>query len=78
MNKNHKVWLFACRYKKYKVSLIKDDKMDYEKDLDLCEYNPMSIQLEQEMKALAKIVEAPSMSFFQRLMKKIICLNALN
>ena len=52
--------------------------MDYEKDLDLCEYNPMSIQLEQEMKALAKIVEAPSMSFFQRLMKKIICLNALN
>ena len=52
--------------------------MEYENDLELCEYNPMSIQLEQELKTLAKIVEAPSMSFFQKLMKKIICANALN
>ena len=46
--------------------------MDYENELELCEYNPMSVQYENELKALAQIVEAPAMTFFQRLMKKII------
>jgi len=46
--------------------------MDYENELELCEYNPMSVQYEKELKALAQIVEAPAMSFFQRMMKKII------
>jgi len=48
-------------------------KMDYENDLELCEYNPISLQYEKELQALAKIVEAPSMTFFKRLMKSIIC-----
>lgn len=47
--------------------------MDYEKDLELCEYNPVSVEYENELRMLAKIVEPPAMSFFQRLMKKIIC-----
>ncbi len=46
--------------------------MNYEEELELCEYNPISIQYENELKALAQIVEAPAMSLFQRLMKKII------
>ena len=46
--------------------------MEYENELELCEYNPMSVKYEMELKALAEIVEAPAMSFFQRLMKKII------
>ena len=46
--------------------------MDYENELEYCEYNPMSVQYEMELKALAQIVEAPAMSFFQRLMRKII------
>ncbi|MBR1617151.1 hypothetical protein IJ670_03280 [bacterium] len=46
--------------------------MDYEKDLELCEYNPRSIALEQEITKLAQIVEAPAMTFFQKMMKKII------
>ena len=46
--------------------------MDYEKDLELCEYNPLSVKYENELRVLAQIVEAPAMSFFQRLMKKII------
>ena len=49
--------------------------MDYENDLELCEYNPISIQYENELKALAKIVELPAMSFFQKLMKKIVVAN---
>ena len=58
----------------YSTRLVqnKDDKMDYENELELCEYNPMSVQYEKELKALAQIVEAPAMSFFQRMMKKII------
>jgi len=50
----------------------KDDKMDYENEMYLCEYNPVSIEYEQELRALATIVEAPAMSFFQRLMKRIV------
>ena len=46
--------------------------MDYEKDLELCEYNPVSLQYEKEIRMLAAIVEAPAMSFFQKLMKKIV------
>jgi len=46
--------------------------MEYEKDLDLCEYNPISLQYEAEIQMLSKAVEAPAMSFFQKLMKKII------
>ena len=46
--------------------------MDYENDLELCEYNPISLQYEAELRTLAQIVEKPAMSFFQRLMKKIV------
>ena len=46
--------------------------MDYENELEYCEYNPVSVQYERELQALAKIVEAPAMSLFQRMMKKII------
>ncbi len=46
--------------------------MEYENDLELCEYNPISLQYEKEIRTLASIIEAPAMSFFQRLMKKII------
>ena len=46
--------------------------MDYENELEFCEYNPISVAYENELQALAKIVEAPAMSLFQRLMKKII------
>lgn len=46
--------------------------MNYENDLELCEYNPISIQYENEIRALAQIIEMPAMSFFQKLMKKII------
>ncbi len=47
--------------------------MDYEKDLELCEYNPISVEYENELRALAKIIETPAMSFFQKLMKRIVC-----
>lgn len=50
--------------------------MDYENELEFCEYNPLSIQYENEIKALAKIIEPPAMTLFQRLMKKIIVANA--
>ena len=46
--------------------------MEYENDLELCEYNPVSVQYENELRMLAKIVETPAMSFFQKLMKKIV------
>lgn len=51
--------------------------MDYERDLELCEYNPVSLAYEEELRALAQAVEAPAMSFFQRLMKKIILSHAI-
>ena len=46
--------------------------MDYENELEFCEYNPMSVKYENELRALAKVVEAPAMSLFQKMMKKII------
>lgn len=46
--------------------------MNYEQDLELCEYNPVSVAYEEELRMLAKMVESPAMSFFQRLMKKIV------
>ncbi len=49
--------------------------MDYEKDLELCEYNPVSLAYEAEIRELAKAIEKPAMSFFERLMKKIIVAN---
>lgn len=49
-----------------------NQEMDYENELELCEYNPISVQYENELKELARIVETPTMSFFQKLMKKII------
>ena len=50
--------------------------MDYEKDLELCEYNPLSVQYENEIRELAQIIEAPAMTFFQRMMKKVILSHA--
>ncbi len=52
--------------------------MDYENDLELCEYNPISVQYENEIRALAQIIEPPAKSFFQRLMKKIILAHGAN
>ena len=46
--------------------------MEYENELEYCEYNPISVAYERELRELAKIVETPAMSLFQRLMKKII------
>ncbi len=46
--------------------------MDYEKDLELCEYNPISLQYEKELRELSKVVEAPVANFFEKLRKKII------
>ena len=46
--------------------------MNYENDLELCEYNPVSVAYQEELRTLAQIIEAPTMSFFQRLMKKIV------
>lgn len=51
--------------------------MDYERDLEFCEYNPVSIALEEELRTLAKVVETPAMTFFQKLMKKIIVSHAI-
>lgn len=51
--------------------------MEYESELEFCEYNPVSLQYEAELKMLAQVVEAPAMSFLQKLMKKIIVSNAL-
>ena len=52
--------------------------MNYEKDLELCEYNPVSVAYEEELRTLAKLIEAPTMSFFQRLMKKIVVAHSAN
>ena len=46
--------------------------MNYETDLELCEYNPVSIAYQEELKALAKMIETPTMSFFFFLLKKIV------
>ena len=46
--------------------------MEYENELEFCEYNPISVMYEKELRDLAKVVETPAMSMFQKLMKKII------
>ena len=46
--------------------------MEYENELELCEYNPISVAYEKELRELVRIVETPAMSLFQRLMKRII------
>lgn len=51
--------------------------MDYEKDLELCEYNPMSLEYEREIRELARAVKSPAKCFFQKLLKKIILSHAL-
>lgn len=52
--------------------------MNYEKDLELCEYNPVSLAYQEELRTLAKMIEAPTMSLFQRLMKKIVVAHGTN
>lgn len=52
--------------------------MSYEQDLELCEYNPLSVAYQDELRMLAKMIEAPTMSFFQRLMKKIVVAHGTN
>jgi len=56
----------------------KDDKMNYEQDLELCEYNPVSVAYQEELRTLAKLIEVPTMSFFQKLMKKIVVAHGAN
>lgn len=46
--------------------------MEYENELEFCEYNPISVAYEQELRELAKVVETPAMSLFQKLMKRIV------
>ena len=46
--------------------------MNYENEFEFAEYNPKAIELNSELAVLAKMIEAPKMSFFQKLMKKII------
>ena len=60
------------------VSTDKDKTMNYENDLELCEYNPVSLAYQEELRVLAKMVEAPAMSFFQKLMKKIVVAHSAN
>ena len=43
---------------------------------DLCEFNPRSAELENELRELVQNVENPKMSFFQDFMKKIILLSS--
>ena len=57
---------------KLRLVNIRMIKMEYENDLELCEYNPMSIEYQNEIQALAALVEKPAMSFFEKLMKRII------
>lgn len=45
--------------------------MDYEKDLELCEYNPMSVEYEKEIRDLARAIEAPAKCLFQKMIEKI-------
>lgn len=52
--------------------------MNYESDLEMCEYNPVSVAYQNELRMLAQMIEAPTMSFFQRLMKKIILSHGTN
>ena len=52
--------------------------MNYEQDLDLCEYNPVSVAYQDELRILAKMIETPAMSLFQRLMKKIVVAHGTN
>ena len=46
--------------------------MNNEHDFEFAEYNPKAIELNLELKALAKMIKTPKMSFFQKLMQKII------
>ena len=46
--------------------------MECENELEYCEFNPISVAYERELRELARVVETPAMSMFQRLMKKII------
>ena len=52
--------------------------MNYETDLELCEYNPVSVAYQDELRTLAKLIEAPTMSLFQKLMKKIVVAHGTN
>ena len=56
----------------------KDEIMNYETELELCEYNPISVAYQEELKTLAKMIETPTMSFFQKLMKKIVIAHGTN
>lgn len=52
--------------------------MNYERDLELCEYNPISVAYQEELRTLAKMIETPTMSLFQKLMKKIVVAHGTN
>ena len=60
------------------VSTNKDEAMNYESDLELCEYNPISLAHQEELRTLAALIETPTKSLFQRLMKKIIVAHGTN
>ncbi len=46
--------------------------MDYENDLELCEYNPIIIQYEKDFRKLSEFIQTPAKSFFQRLIERIL------
>lgn len=45
--------------------------MDYQNELDFCEYNPMSVQYEKELRELARVVEQPAKNLFEKMLEKI-------
>lgn len=54
-----------------------NDFLNYgEYNPDMCEYNPRSAQLEQELRELVQKVEKPQMTLFQGFMKKILLLSS--
>lgn len=64
----------------YKLRLvnIRMSYMEYENDVELCEYNPISIEYQKEIQLLAKMVEKPAMNFLEKLMKKIVLTHGVN
>ncbi len=45
--------------------------MDYENEVEFCEYNPISLKYERELRKLAKAIEEPAKNLFERMLEKI-------
>ncbi len=51
--------------------------MDYQNELDFCEYNPISVQYENELRELARVVEEPAKNLFEKMLEKITLVRPL-